>query len=87
MLTGTANQLFGYFEAALAYAHLPHYVLEATVSVNSPSKRRRCRMTKWVLKDVIMVGIASLIFGVIYLGAVHFGLLLGTLLTLLVCLF
>ena len=38
-------------------------------------------MTKWVLKDVIMVGIASLIFGVIYLGAVHFGLLLGTLLT------
>jgi len=38
-------------------------------------------MTKWGLKDVIMVGIASLIFGVIYLGAVHFGLLLGTLLT------
>ncbi len=38
-------------------------------------------MTKWALKDVIMVGIASLIFGVIYLGAVHFGLLLGTLLT------
>ncbi|MFB8558472.1 YkoF family thiamine/hydroxymethylpyrimidine-binding protein [Enterococcus casseliflavus] len=42
MLTGTANQLFGYFEAALAYAHdhLPHYVLEATVSVNSPSKKK-----------------------------------------------
>ncbi|MGF2050699.1 YkoF family thiamine/hydroxymethylpyrimidine-binding protein [Enterococcus casseliflavus] len=42
MLTGTANQLFGYFEAALAYAHdhFPHYVLEATVSVNSPSKKK-----------------------------------------------
>ncbi|HCE12017.1 MAG TPA: ABC transporter permease, partial [Enterococcus sp.] len=38
-------------------------------------------MFKWALKDVIMVGIASLIFGLIYLGAVHFGLLLGTLLT------
>jgi len=41
MLTGSASQLFAYFEAALAYAHdhLPHYVLEATVSVNSPSKK------------------------------------------------
>ncbi|MGX7350869.1 YkoF family thiamine/hydroxymethylpyrimidine-binding protein [Enterococcus canis] len=38
-LTGTAQQLFAYFEAALSYAHehLPHYVLEATISVNSPS--------------------------------------------------
>jgi hypothetical protein len=38
-LTGTASQLFAYFEEALAYAHekLPHYVLEGTVSVNSPS--------------------------------------------------
>lgn len=40
ILTGTASQLFNYFEAALAYAHenLSHYVLEATISVNSPSK-------------------------------------------------
>ncbi|WP_461203215.1 YkoF family thiamine/hydroxymethylpyrimidine-binding protein [Enterococcus sp. N342-3-1-2] len=40
LLSGTASQLFTYFEAALAYAHahLSHYVLEATISVNSPSK-------------------------------------------------
>ncbi|MCI1135072.1 Ykof family thiamine-binding protein [Enterococcus gallinarum] len=39
LLSGTAAQLFAYFEQALAYAHekLPHYVLEGTVSVNSPS--------------------------------------------------
>lgn len=39
MLEGTATQLFDYFQAALAYAHehLDHYVLEATISVNSPS--------------------------------------------------
>lgn len=39
LLSGTAAQLFAYFEEALAYAHnnLPHYVLEATLSVNSPS--------------------------------------------------
>ena len=38
-LTGSATQLFAYFEKALAYAHahLNHYVIEATVSVNSPS--------------------------------------------------
>lgn len=40
LLSGSASQLFQYFEAALAYAHkhLSHYVLEATISVNSPSK-------------------------------------------------
>ncbi|MFD0898517.1 ECF transporter S component [Loigolactobacillus binensis] len=38
-------------------------------------------MFKWELKDVIMVGIASLVFGVIYIGAVQLGVLLGTLLT------
>ena len=39
IVTGTASQLFTYFERALAYAkaNLAHYVLEATVSVNSPS--------------------------------------------------
>ena len=38
-------------------------------------------MSKWQLKDVIMVGIVSLVFGVVYLGAVHLGVLLSTLLT------
>ena len=38
-------------------------------------------MSKWQLKDVIMVGIVSLVFGVVYLGAVHLGDLLSTLLT------
>lgn len=39
MLEGSANALFSYFEEALAYAHqhIPHYVLEATLSVNSPT--------------------------------------------------
>ena len=39
MLEGSANALFAYFDETLAYAqkHLPHYVLEATLSVNSPS--------------------------------------------------
>lgn len=39
ILEGTAQQLFDYFQAALSYAHehLNHYVLEATISVNSPS--------------------------------------------------
>lgn len=38
-LTGTVDQLFNYFNDALAYAHdhIRHYVLEATISVNSPS--------------------------------------------------
>ncbi|WP_125768472.1 YkoF family thiamine/hydroxymethylpyrimidine-binding protein [Lapidilactobacillus wuchangensis] len=38
-LTGTAAQLFNYFAEILAYAHdhMSHYVVEATVSVNSPS--------------------------------------------------
>ncbi|MFC4651409.1 YkoF family thiamine/hydroxymethylpyrimidine-binding protein [Lactococcus nasutitermitis] len=41
LLEGTASQLFVYFERALQYAHehLNHYVLEATVSVNSPSEK------------------------------------------------
>ena len=41
ILSGTANQLFAYFESVLEYAHnhLSHYVLEATLSVNSPSKK------------------------------------------------
>lgn len=38
-------------------------------------------MFKWQLKDIIMVGITSLVFGVIYLGAVHLGVYLGVLLT------
>lgn len=37
-------------------------------------------MFKWELKDVIMVGIVSIVFGVIYLGAVHLGVLLGAIL-------
>ncbi|MCH4056929.1 MAG: Ykof family thiamine-binding protein [Lactobacillaceae bacterium] len=38
-LTGTAAQLFAYFDQILnyAHAHMSHYVVEATVSVNSPS--------------------------------------------------
>lgn len=38
-LEGTVQQLFDYFQTALSYAHehLNHYVLEATISVNSPS--------------------------------------------------
>jgi energy-coupling factor transport system substrate-specific component len=40
------------------------------------------RKTKvWQLKDIIMIGILAVLFGVIYLGAVQFGVLLGTLLT------
>lgn len=38
-------------------------------------------MSKWQLKDVIMVGIVSLVFGVVYLGAVHLGVFLGAVLT------
>ncbi|QIQ21710.1 YkoF family thiamine/hydroxymethylpyrimidine-binding protein [Zophobihabitans entericus] len=40
MINGSASQIFAYFDEVLAYArqHLPHYVLEATLSVNSPSK-------------------------------------------------
>lgn len=40
ILEGTAAELFAYFEEVLAYAdeHIEHYVLEATLSVNSPSK-------------------------------------------------
>jgi hypothetical protein len=39
MLEGSANALFGYFDEVLSYAqkNLSHYVLEATLSVNSPS--------------------------------------------------
>ncbi|MFD0898518.1 Ykof family thiamine-binding protein [Loigolactobacillus binensis] len=46
VLTGTANQLFAYFEAALAYAHenLAHYIIEATVSVNSPSLKENAHV-------------------------------------------
>lgn len=42
-LTGTAMQLFNYFAEMLAYAHehMTHYVVEATVSVNSPSLEER----------------------------------------------
>ena len=38
-LKGTANSLFAYFDEVLAYAlaHLPHYVLQASISVNSPT--------------------------------------------------
>lgn len=38
-------------------------------------------MYKWKLKDIIMVGIISVAFGVIYLGAVYFGVFLGAALT------
>jgi hypothetical protein len=39
LLEGSANALFNYFDETLSYAHknLSHYVLEATLSVNSPS--------------------------------------------------
>lgn len=39
LLEGNANALFSYFGEVLTYAyqHLPHYVLEATLSVNSPT--------------------------------------------------
>ena len=39
LLEGSAAALFAYINEALgyAYAHLPHYVLEATLSINSPS--------------------------------------------------
>lgn len=36
---------------------------------------------KWRLKDIIMVGFVSIIFAVIYLGAVYFATFLSTLLT------
>ena len=41
MIEGSANGLFDYFDEVLAYSkrHLPHYVLEVTLSVNSPSMR------------------------------------------------
>ncbi|WP_423363154.1 ECF transporter S component [Mycoplasma sp. P36-A1] len=38
-------------------------------------------MYKWELKDIIMIGLISIIFGIIYLGAVHIGIYLGVLLT------
>jgi YKOF-related Family. len=39
IVEGSANAIFTYFDEALAYSkkHLSHYVLEATLSVNSPS--------------------------------------------------
>jgi len=39
VLEGSNSALFAYFGEVLAYAHqhLPHYVLEATLSVNSPT--------------------------------------------------
>ncbi|AZZ60245.1 hypothetical protein DSM07_02390 [Oenococcus sp. UCMA 16435] len=38
-LNGNIDQLFNYFNQALSYAHehINHYVIEATISVNSPS--------------------------------------------------
>lgn len=38
-IEGSANDLFAYFDEVLAYAHanLAHYVLEVTMSLNSPS--------------------------------------------------
>lgn len=38
-LSGSVNDLFQYFNDALSYAHdhIRHYVIEATISVNSPS--------------------------------------------------
>jgi hypothetical protein len=43
MLEGSANALFDYFEELLSYAHahVPHYVLEATLSVNSHSVKQK----------------------------------------------
>lgn len=35
----------------------------------------------WQLKDIIMIGIVSIIFGIIYLGAVNLGIFLGIFLT------
>ncbi|MFL2062856.1 ECF transporter S component [Latilactobacillus sakei] len=35
----------------------------------------------WQLKDIIMIGIVSIIFGIIYLGAVNLGIFLGAFLT------
>jgi hypothetical protein len=41
MLEGSAYALFDYFDKVLMFAHkhIPHYVLEATLSVNSPSAK------------------------------------------------
>ena len=43
MLEGSANKLFAFFDEALNYAgqNLSHYVLEATLSVNSPSNAKK----------------------------------------------
>ena len=40
VLKGDINDLFDYFDAALVYAdkHISHYVLQITLSANSPSK-------------------------------------------------
>jgi len=42
MLKGDINDLFDYFDAALIYAeqNIPHYVLQITLSANSPSQSR-----------------------------------------------
>ena len=39
ILRGDVNELFDYFDAVLAYAeqNISHYVLQITLSVNSPS--------------------------------------------------
>ncbi|WP_243674314.1 Ykof family thiamine-binding protein [Lentilactobacillus kisonensis] len=39
-LTGSIDDLFDYFNEALSYAHehIRHYVMEVTISVNSPSE-------------------------------------------------
>jgi hypothetical protein len=39
MLKGSADGMFAYFDEILTYAdeHLSHYVLQATLSVNSPT--------------------------------------------------
>lgn len=43
LLEGTANQLFDYLEELLRYArqHIPHFVAEVTLSVNSPSLKKK----------------------------------------------
>jgi uncharacterized protein YqgV (UPF0045/DUF77 family) len=42
MLEGSAAALFAYFDELLGYAykHIPHYTLEAALSVNSPTQQK-----------------------------------------------
>lgn len=73
-IEGDVNEVFDYFNKVLEYAekNLSHYVLQTTLSLNSPSlKGELWNLYKWKLKDVILASIISVLFAFICFAAVH----------------